>query len=197
MYIIDLDPMFFKLFKKVGASYTGNMTQGDDISALLSLTNAFRPKRFLEIGVNLGHTAKQILQYSPFIETYIGVDIPFDQKEKTLGDQSKEVPETAGIVCTDKRLTTILRPYGVKNIDPAEIGTFDFIFIDGDHSVEGITIDTEFSEKILNPGGVIVWHDYVCLPLVSAYLDLYNDTKCDNRLWWIKGTSLAFRIGTL
>jgi predicted O-methyltransferase YrrM len=197
MYIIDLEPTFYCLFKKIGTTYSGNMSPSNDVSALISLVNAFRPKRFLEIGLNLGHTAKQILQYSPFLETYIGVDIPFDQKEKTLGLQSYEVPEKAGCECLDRRLTTILRPYGVKNIDPNEIGTFDFIFIDGDHSMEGVILDTEYSENILNPTGIIVWHDYAGVTTVSEYLEKYNTDKCSNRIWWIKGTLLAFRIGSL
>lgn len=197
MYIIDLDPTFFCLFKKVGTAYTGNMSPSNDVSALIALTNAFRPKRFLEIGLNLGHTAKQILQYSPFIETYVGIDIPYDQKEKTLGFQSGEVPEKAGCECTDRRLTTILRPYGIKNIDPNELGTFDFIFIDGDHSMEGVILDTDYSEKILNPGGIIVWHDYSGVTTVTSYLNGEYNSVCQGRIWWIKGTLLAFRIGTL
>ncbi len=37
--------------------------------------------------------------------------------------------------------------------------TFKFIFIDGDHSLEGVRIDTEVAVRLLAPGGIIAWHD--------------------------------------
>ena len=35
----------------------------------------------------------------------------------------------------------------------------DFVFIDGDHSREGVRQDTELARAILAPGGAIAWHD--------------------------------------
>lgn len=40
---------------------------------------------------------------------------------------------------------------------------FDLIFIDGDHSYEAISIDLEWSWKLLNPGCMIILHD-ISLP---------------------------------
>jgi predicted O-methyltransferase YrrM len=36
---------------------------------------------------------------------------------------------------------------------------FDFIFIDGDHKFDGIFVDFYYSDKILNDGGFVLFHD--------------------------------------
>jgi predicted O-methyltransferase YrrM len=37
---------------------------------------------------------------------------------------------------------------------------FDLIFIDADHSYEGVRADIELSLPLLRPGGVLAFHDY-------------------------------------
>lgn len=60
---------------------------------------------------------------------------------------------------------------------------YDFIFIDGAHNYEYIKNDTERSLKLLNPGGVIIWHDYGTHKGVTEYLNEIATT-------WIKDTTL-------
>ncbi|MDQ3624650.1 MAG: class I SAM-dependent methyltransferase [Verrucomicrobiota bacterium] len=38
--------------------------------------------------------------------------------------------------------------------------SMDYIFVDADHSYDGIKNDTTKAFEMLRPGGVIVWHDY-------------------------------------
>lgn len=38
--------------------------------------------------------------------------------------------------------------------------SFDFIFIDGDHSCRGVLEDSYTAQALLRPGGIICWHDY-------------------------------------
>lgn len=40
-------------------------------------------------------------------------------------------------------------------------GFFDWIYIDGDHSYEGVTRDIEQAVRTLKPGGTLVFNDYV------------------------------------
>lgn len=48
-----------------------------------------------------------------------------------------------------------------QTFDFSSIGKFDLIFIDGDHSYEGVKKDTENVFKVLkNDNSIIVWHDY-------------------------------------
>lgn len=67
--------------------------------------------------------------------------------------------------------------------------SLDLLFIDGDHSYEGVKADWEAYKDFLKPGSVVVFHDYgwaegvkriVCedvLPLVSSHDQLPN-------MWW-------------
>lgn len=66
---------------------------------------------------------------------------------------------------------------------------FDLLFIDGDHSYEGVKADWEAYKCFLKPGSVVVFHDYGwaegvkrvvledVLPLVSSQEQLPN-------MWW-------------
>ena len=38
---------------------------------------------------------------------------------------------------------------------------FDVIFIDGSHAYADVMIDSQLSWKLLNPGGVLIWDDYL------------------------------------
>jgi predicted O-methyltransferase YrrM len=37
----------------------------------------------------------------------------------------------------------------------------DFLFVDGDHSLEGVTRDYELYAPLVRPGGVVAFHDIV------------------------------------
>jgi predicted O-methyltransferase YrrM len=189
---IDQDT-FYKMFKKTGNPYNIPFpaAQDYDVAVILALANIFKPKTFLEIGINLGHTARRILQYAPYIQSYVGIDIPFDAKE-TAREQFYEVPRNPGMVATDPRLRVVTREYGVANIDPIELGKFDFIFIDGDHSTQGIKTDTEYCEKIIEDNGVIFWHDF---PGIQAVYDYVMSINKKDRIWHVYNTNMAFRIG--
>jgi len=56
--------------------------------------------------------------------------------------------------------------------------SMDYIFIDGDHSYEGVKNDTEKAIQMLKPGGVIVWHDYAAKsPGVLQYLAEFSQAR--------------------
>jgi predicted O-methyltransferase YrrM len=38
-------------------------------------------------------------------------------------------------------------------------GQMDFVFIDGDHSREGVALDTALAKNLIGPNGAIGWHD--------------------------------------
>lgn len=47
----------------------------------------------------------------------------------------------------------------------------DFLFIDGDHSYEGVKADYENFRSLVRPGGLIVFHDVCGLPEVKQFWD--------------------------
>lgn len=52
----------------------------------------------------------------------------------------------------------------LRRMDNNAVGLFDFIFIDGDHSYEGVKQDFEMYEPFCKPNGLIAFHDIVDSP---------------------------------
>lgn len=70
--------------------------------------------------------------------------------------------------------------------------SMDYIFIDGDHSYQGVRNDTEKALQLLKPGGVIVWHDYAAKsPGVLEYLAEFSRER---PLFRLRKTCLAVYV---
>lgn len=154
---IDIEPFISKILPEIVRGRRGFAgPTWNDLLVLLALSELRRPKRCLEIGVHEGHTAALLLEQGSWIKEYIGIDcLPRDPK--------KLAPINAGkMALGDKRFRAITPAGGTRGILPADIpGRFDWIFIDSDHSYEGVTYDTTFASKLLAPAGsVLIWHDY-------------------------------------
>jgi predicted O-methyltransferase YrrM len=109
-------------------------------------------------------------RYAPFIGMYI--------------NQSLDRDRITQIYCDSKTFdTSSLR------------GAIDYIFIDGDHSYEGVKNDTEKALEMLKPGGLIVWHDYAAKsPGVLEYLSEFSQER---PLFHLRKTCLAVYIDGL
>ena len=71
--------------------------------------------------------------------------------------------------------------------------TFDVIFIDGDHSYQGVKADFEDSIKILNPNGKIVFHDINSL-LCEGVVKFWSEIKNKNCQEFIDGNKCGIGI---
>ena len=81
----------------------------------------------------------------------------------------------------------------LENMNTENFETQDFIFIDAMHLYEDVKRDTNNALQLLNPGGMIVWHDYnvdVSGAGVVRYLNELSKTL--KNIVQIKGTNLAF-----
>jgi len=124
----------------------------NDLRVLLRLLGMWKPKRCLEIGVAQGHTASLLLDHGPFIEGYVGVD-----------RREANAPSDAGrLIKDDARVMLVVRGKGTRTIPSDEIpdAPFDWIFIDSDHSYNGVKFDTAYVQPLLAKGGVLIWHDF-------------------------------------
>jgi predicted O-methyltransferase YrrM len=147
----------------------------------------------LEIGVHEGNTAKAILQALPHITRYIGIDVPANYRT-TLPIQQGEVPRKPGAaVAGDARFELVIEPRGSYDVHAADLmPKFDAIFIDGDHSCEGVRNDSALAYQLIQPGGVIIWHDYKMHPqlCVKQLIDQWRAGGRNINL--VTGTWLAF-----
>ena len=65
---------------------------------------------------------------------------------------------------------------------------FDFVWIDGDHSEQGITTDLELFDGMIKEGGLIGGHDYgQCHPLTEIILKKYDKelNSGNDYAWWV------------
>ena len=66
------------------------------------------------------------------------------------------------------------------------------MFIDGDHSEEGVWHDAGLARGLVNPGGIVIYHDYHNLGTVGVR-DVLNQLTADgHKLFHVEGTWLAF-----
>jgi predicted O-methyltransferase YrrM len=131
-----------------------------ETAIVVELVAAVEPKVVVEFGVNLGKTARAILDAAPSIERYVGIDVPPGFLTR-LTCQSSEVPfNTAHCVAADPRFFLCLCERGSSELGPDDLEPADAVFIDGDHSFAGVAADSDLAAAIVRPGGVVVWHDY-------------------------------------
>ncbi len=160
-------------------------------TVLASLVASVAPKAVLEIGINEGYTAADLLRVVPGIERYVGVDVlPGYEPGKAL--QRREIPAVPGrLAADDPRLEVVLRPRGTFDLTAAELGQFDAVFIDGDHGRAAVANDTALALAVLRPGGIALWHDYNDRPVdVRAVLDEFAVQGLE--LTRVEGTWLVY-----
>jgi predicted O-methyltransferase YrrM len=186
---------FDMIFGKVNPIIPGGMTTNEDLQVILGFVNFFQPRRYVEFGLNEGQTARSILAVSPSVLLYTGIDVQNDFKTRDT-DQQTEVPKEAGaFIKYDSRVRMLITEHGSAYLTPQEIGEADMVFIDGDHSYEGVKKDSELARSIVKKG-VIMWHDYLGPARlhdgVRRYIDEWNgkhDTIC-----LVRGSNVCFEI---
>lgn len=109
---------------------------------LFELLNQEPPKRILEIGVHRGGMLESLMRAFPQASLY-GIDIDFSELEF-------------------RSFMQINGPSGdpdVRNTLFERAGSFDFIFVDGDHSFDAVMTDYEFYAPMVAAGGIMGFHD--------------------------------------
>ncbi|WP_080837982.1 class I SAM-dependent methyltransferase [Cohnella massiliensis] len=186
---------FFGMFGSGAFSGKPPLYTGTDVEPLLAFSRTFFPKTVIEIGIQRGETAKCLLDNSPWIQNYVGIDVAPSHRT-ALPVQQSEVPKQPGeLVKNDPRVRLIVKPNGSRDVTPAELPVADLIYIDGDHSKTGVLQDTELARKVIRKGGIICWHDYgnPAVPSVTKAIDFLNG-KGGNAICLIEKGFLCFEF---
>jgi predicted O-methyltransferase YrrM len=138
------------------------MVTPEEISIILHFCGKFKNPRVLEIGTWMGVSASKIAKFiKPHGGTLTTVDIVgFNQSLPAIQkEQSLEVDEIGILIpkeVMDIVKKVIILPYTDISKNPRIIGDYDVIFIDGDHSYEGVKKDYE---AVKEWSKVILIHD--------------------------------------
>jgi hypothetical protein len=141
---------------------------------------------YIEIGVNEGHNAHNMCRNNPKKMIW-GVDLV--DGSTMPPEQMHEQPSgmSVGARCMwENNFNLILHDSRTVGI-PDNIG---MVFIDADHSYEGVKADTENVLKQVAKGTFIIWHDYQPIQKPHYRVKDYIDSEVKLDLFRFEGTWL-------
>ncbi|MFB6186147.1 MAG: class I SAM-dependent methyltransferase [Halobacteriaceae archaeon] len=163
----------------------------DEIKALTTLVENERPKTILEIGTAKGGSLYIWSRYFDSTNQIISLDLPGGQFGGGYGQHKTKLfkefsPSTRmDFVMANSHDSDTFKK--VSNIVQSEI---DFLFIDGDHTYEGVKQDFEMYSELVSEGGIIALHDIAHHPdteeEVNRRREVIDDIE-DRHLWWSDG----------
>jgi predicted O-methyltransferase YrrM len=138
-----------------------------ELEQLLPIVDEWRPRVVLEIGTSRGGSLVALAQVSAPDATLITVDIPLPERYSTVMARHDEMVVSLGRMA---QTVTVVREYSettaalraVEALLPVE--GVDLLYIDGDHSYEGVRNDYERFRQLLSPRGHAVFHDICVAP---------------------------------
>ncbi len=144
-------------FGRYGYFTITTLQKREEILALAKSVAELRPRIILEIGTARGGTL--LIWSSLASDKVISCDLVHRQPQKVLLE-SLPPPDSR---CQVRLLTGNSHDPAFKQRVAEELGgeKVDFLFIDGDHTKEGVTADYEDYREFVRPGGMIAFHDIV------------------------------------
>jgi predicted O-methyltransferase YrrM len=128
-----------------------------EILRLIEIVRSLRPLTICEIGAAGGGTTLLLAQAAASNATVITVDSAFTQSRR----DAVSYFGTAGqkVICLPKDSHSPETVHIVKDYLAGQ--SLDVLYLDGDHSYEGIKADFNLYSSFVRTGGLIVFHDIV------------------------------------
>jgi cephalosporin hydroxylase len=130
--------------------------------ALGKMLQALAPERSLEIGTNYGGTLLLLCNVSPARAKIISVDLPmgpfgggYPRRKIPLFRKFRKAGQQLHLIRADSHRQETKE--GVLRILDGE--SLDYLFLDGDHTYEGVRQDFEMYAPLVRSGGMIGLHD--------------------------------------
>jgi predicted O-methyltransferase YrrM len=129
-----------------------------EILRLLEIIKARRPRTICEIGAAGGGTTFLFSHAAPADSTIITVDLNLTRSRRAAFREFAKRPRQK-IICVrgdshqDKTFRAVNKCLKGRGLD--------LLYIDGDHSYEGVAADFKLYSPLVNHGGMIVFHDIV------------------------------------
>lgn len=135
---------------------------GDEICALFDLVRQHDVRCACEIGSFLGGTLCMMTRLLPEDAAIFSVDWP--EVSDGPRPRASRKPFHEGFAREGQRVTVLYGDsHAVQTVEALETALagrlLDFLFIDGDHSLEGVRADFELYSPLVREGGLIAFHD--------------------------------------
>jgi cephalosporin hydroxylase len=128
-----------------------------EILRLVEIVNSLRPQTICEIGAAGGGTTFLLAQAAASNATVITVDTAFTPSRRDA--ISRFALEGQKIICLQNDSHDAETVRLVRDCLPDQ--RLDMLYLDGDHSYEGILADFQLYSPLVRAGGIIVFHDIV------------------------------------
>ena len=144
---------------------SAKMMHLEDLHALAAALLFTRPKTIFEIGTYMGASSDFFLSVLPEAKVIsIAFVTPDGERRRGKYNNTELGTDRVGMLVSDANRPRFTQLIGDSHkIDAADFvashGRMDFVFIDGDHSREGVGQDTDLAKLILSDTGAIGWHD--------------------------------------
>lgn len=142
--------------------FLDNNTKADFEEGLKELKGK-KNLKFLQIGVFTGNASAWLLENILTDPTSILVDVdPWCgnlQHESVYEWSEVEAAHTEQTKAHGKKVHKF-KAFSKDWLESHREGGFDFIYIDGDHTPEAVTIDSSLSWDLLKSGGIMAFDDY-------------------------------------
>ncbi|MHB8530317.1 MAG: class I SAM-dependent methyltransferase [Caulobacteraceae bacterium] len=138
----------------------------DRLDLWTKILSQLEPRRVLEIGIWRGSFAARLLARCPSIQTYYMVDpwrpLADWNKPKNVDAQKFEQVFQDAMAITEaaEKKRVVLRGTTCEVVDRIEDGSLDFAYLDGDHTLRGITVDLVSTYPKVAPGGWLGGDDF-------------------------------------
>jgi len=156
--ILDLLPEFIETVAPYSFLY--GMSPPLDIALLNGLARKFKDCSYLEIGSWRGESLANV---AGIAKECVSVSLSSEEM-RSFGMTDNEIA-TSGFFT--KGLANVIHVgHNSQTLDWTPYrGKFDLVFVDGDHSYEGVKIDTKNAFSLLrDDSSILVWHDYGLTP---------------------------------
>lgn len=159
----------------------GAAQKREELLGLVEMVAGHSPSSVLEIGTMSGGTLAAWCECAAGDAVIVSVDLPGGEWG---GGYSEDHASHLRSFARERQSLTLIRG---DSHDPAIrrevstlVGGVDFLFIDGDHTLGGVRQDFEDYRGLVNPGGLVAFHDVLPHPQVP---------RCEVSVFWeeIKG----------
>lgn len=169
----------------------------NEITTFSEFYYGLRCKNILEVGTYLGGTFYLLCKFSHPDGHKVSIDYPIydnqlgQMKEKNVINKMKSFAENVTIIHEDSHSQIAID----KLSETLKGEKLDFLFIDGDHSYEGVKKDYEMYSPFVKKGGYVGFHDINGKPAKRLDIEVdkfWNELPKENTLEF---NSVGFYMG--